>query len=76
MSTILKIFFEFVTILLSAFLKKYMFWFFGFLAPSAGIRPVPPVLEDRILTTGPPGKILEPGSFVSHNHAASEDEGS
>ena len=53
-----------------------MFWFFGFLAPSAGIRLVPPALEDGILTTGPPGKILEPGSFVSHSHAASEDEGS
>ena len=57
MCTILKVFIEFVTILL----LFYVFWFFGpeacgILAPRPGIEPAPPALEGRVLTTGPPGK--------------------
>ena len=38
-----------------------MFWSFGYearriLAPQPGIKPTPPVLEDKVLITGPPGK--------------------
>ena len=38
-----------------------MFWFFGhkacgILAPQPGIKPTPPALEGKVLTTGPPGK--------------------
>ena len=38
-----------------------MFWCFGckasgILAPPPGIEPAPPVLEGKVLTTGPPGK--------------------
>ena len=38
-----------------------MFWFFGceacgILASRPGISPAPPALEDKVLTTGPPGK--------------------
>ena len=38
-----------------------MFWFSSLeacevLAPSPGIKPMPPALEGKILTTGPPGK--------------------
>ena len=32
----------------------------GILAPQLGIKPTPPALEDEILTTGPPGKSLDP----------------
>ena len=30
-----------------------------FLAPQPGTEPTPPVLEIKVLTTGPPGKSLE-----------------
>ena len=76
MWTILKIFFEFVPILLLGFFFFNVLVFWPLLAPRAGIGPVRPALEDGVLTTGPPGKTLEPDSFVSHSHAASEDEGS
>ena len=38
-----------------------MFWFYGqeawrVLAPWPGIKPAPPALEGKVLTTGPPGK--------------------
>ena len=38
-----------------------MFWFFGheacgILAPRPGIESIPPALEGKVLTTGPPGK--------------------
>ena len=38
-----------------------MFWFFGqeacgILAPGPGIKPTPPSLEGKVLTTGLPGK--------------------
>ena len=41
----------------------FMFWFFGteacrILVPRPGIEPVPPALEGKVLTTGPPGKSL------------------
>ena len=32
----------------------------GILAPRPGIKPVPPALEGEVLTTGLPGKSLEP----------------
>ena len=39
-----------------------MFWFFGhqaygILTPLPGIERTPSVLEDEVLTTGPPGKF-------------------
>ena len=39
----------------------FLFWFFGheacgILAPQPGMGPVPPASEDKVLTTGPPGK--------------------
>ena len=51
----LKVFIEFVTILLLLF----MFWFFvhkacGILAPWAGIEPLPSALEGEVLTTESP----------------------
>ena len=41
-----------------------MFWVFGpkacvILAPQPGIEPTPPVLEGKVLTTGPPEKSLK-----------------
>ena len=56
--TILKVFIEFVTVLL-----LFMFWFFGseaggILAPGLGTEPALPALEGKILTTGSPGKHL------------------
>ena len=59
MWTIFELFIEFVTILL----LFYVLVFFGseacgILAPRPGIEPVPPALEGKVLTTGPPGKSL------------------
>ena len=60
MWTILKIFTEFVTILLLLF--KFCFFFFfgpeacGMLVPQKEIEPTPPALEGEILTTGLPEK--------------------
>ena len=56
--TILKVFIEFVAVLL-----LFMFWFFGseaggVLAPGLGAEPALPALEGKILTTGSPGKRL------------------
>ena len=55
--TILKVFIEFDTI----FFLFYALVFFGhdacgILAPWPGIKPTTPVLEGKVLTTGPPGK--------------------
>ena len=41
-----------------------MFWFFdpktcGILAPQPGIKPTPPALQGKVLTTGPPEKSLQ-----------------
>ena len=57
MWTTFKVFIEFVTILL----LFYGFWFlgpkaYGILAPQPGIKPTPPALEGKVLTTGLPGK--------------------
>ena len=54
MWTILKVFTEFVIILL-------LFYIFGhkacgILAPRPGIKPAPPELEGKVLTTGLPGE--------------------
>ena len=58
MWTIFKVFIQFVTILLI-----FMLWFYGhkacgILAAWSGSKPLPPVLEGKVLTTGPPGKSL------------------
>ena len=60
MWTIFKVFIEFVTMLL----LFYIFVFFGhnvcvILAPQPEIKPAPPGLEGKVLTTGPPEKSLE-----------------
>ena len=60
MWTIFKVFIEFVTMLLVFF----KFWFFGhkacgILGPQPGIETAPPALEDKVLTTGLPGKSQE-----------------
>ena len=46
-----------------------MFWFFGreacgTLAPQAGIKPTPPALEGKVLTTGSPGKSPQVLSYT------------
>ena len=63
MWTILKVFIEFVTVLLLVFFKLPFFfvWLFGheacgILATQSGIEPTPPALKDEVLTTGPSGK--------------------
>ena len=61
MWAIFKVFIELVTALLLCF---FLFWFFGHqafenLAPPPGIKPTPLALEDKALTTGPPGKSLK-----------------
>ena len=43
-----------------------MFWVFGceaceILAPPPGMKPAPPALEDRLLTTGPPERSQRNG---------------
>ena len=55
----LKLCIEFVTI----FLLFYVPSFFGgevcrILAPQSGIEPIPPGLEGKVLTTGPPKEVL------------------
>ena len=53
MWTIFKVFTEFITIL---FLFDIGHEAWGIIAPWPGIEPVPPALEGKVLTTGPPGK--------------------
>ena len=41
-----------------------LFWFScseacGILAPQPGIKPTPPALEGKVLTTGPPGRSYD-----------------
>ena len=60
MWTIFKVFIEFVTMLLC-----FMFLFFGHEAyeiftPQLRIKPTPPALEGKVLTTGPPEKSPSP----------------
>ena len=66
----LKVFIDFVTVLLLVLFLSFMFWFFGpkacgILAPWPGIKPLPPALEGRVLTTRLPRKFLEDLSFSS-----------
>ena len=68
MWTIFKVFIEFITILLLLF----MFWFFsqeacGILAPLPGIKPTPPALEGKVLTTRPPRKSPPSLSFLPNS---------
>ena len=57
MWTVLKVFMEFVVILL---LFHVLFFFgeeaCGILTPQPGIEHTPPILEGEVLTTGPPEK--------------------
>ena len=40
----------------------------GILVPQLGIKPLPPALQGRFLTTGPPGKLLDfIYFFMCHN---------
>ena len=54
MWTIFKVFIEFVEILFQFFSPEA----YGILASQPGIKPVPPALEDEVLTTGPLGQSL------------------
>ena len=56
MSTLFKLFIEFLTILVLVYVL--VFWPRGIeiLAPRSGIEPAPPALEGEVLTTGPPGE--------------------
>ena len=64
MWTTVKVFIEF-------FLQYrfcFMFWFFGhetcaILAPRSGVKPLFPLLEAKVLTTGFPGKSLGTNMF-------------
>ena len=63
MWTIVKVFIEFVTIVL-LFFSFFMFWFLchelcGILAPQPGIKLTVPALGGKVLTTGPLGNFLE-----------------
>ena len=65
MWTILKVFIEFVILLLLLF----MFWFLGqeacgILPPWLEIKPIPPALEGKVLTTGPPEKSLGKFKYI------------
>ena len=51
-----------------------MFWFFGLkgcgiLSPWRGIKPTPPALEVKILTTGPPRKSQTGGFKTYYQHS-------
>ena len=57
--------FEIIKVLCFGFFFFVFLFFFGheacgILAPRPGIKPVPPALEGEVLTTGLPGKSLEP----------------
>ena len=54
-----KVFIEFVTILVLFYVSVFGSRAYGILALWPGIESEPPVLEDDVLTTGPPGKSLE-----------------
>ena len=64
--TILKIFNDFVTILL--LFNGLIFWLQGMwnLIPQLVIKPPAPALEGAVLTTGPQGK--SPKSFSNTSH--------
>ena len=54
---ICKVFIEFVTILLLFYVLGFWPQACGILASWPGIEPVPPTLEGKVLTTGPPGEV-------------------
>ena len=59
MQTIFKVFIEFVTTQLLLFhVLVFGHKACGILVSQLGIEPAPPVLEDEVLTTGPPGTSL------------------
>ena len=60
MWTILKVFIEFVTILLLFYVLVFGHEACGILAPRPGIEPTTPELEGKVSTTGPPGKSHRP----------------
>ena len=54
MRAILKVFIEFVTILLLFYILVFGHETCGILAPQPGIKLAPSALEGEVLTTGPP----------------------
>ena len=56
--TVLKIFFEFITILLLFYVLIFGHEACGILALQQGIEYAPPALEGEVLTTGPSGKSI------------------
>ena len=52
----LKVFIEFVTILLLFYVSIFDCRAGGVLGPWPGIEPTPPALKGEVLTTGRPGK--------------------
>ena len=58
----LKVFIEFVKVLLLFYLFIYLFGHeaCGILAPCPGIEPIPTALEGEVLITGSPGKSPSP----------------
>ena len=60
MWTIFKVFIEAITILFLFYVLVFGLEACGILAPQPGIEPTPPALEGKVLTTGPPGKSLNP----------------
>ena len=52
---ILKLFIEFVTVLLLFYFLAFWLWACGILASQAGIERAPAALEGEAVTTGPPG---------------------
>jgi len=74
MWTIYKVFIEFVTILLLFYLGcSFGCEAFGILVPVLGVEPIPPALEGKVLTTGPPGNSLlilfESVAWITFNYS-------
>ena len=65
MWTILKVFIEFVTILLLPCVLNFCLEACGSLTPRPGIELILPALEGKVLTTGCPGKNPE---LILRNH--------
>ena len=75
MWTILKVFTEFVMILLLFYILDFGCEACGILAPRPGIEPTPPALKGEVLATGPPDKSHEfsdkQGKEQKHFHFSS-----